>query len=39
MGAISKHLKPTDREILALARRETDLREADRFEPICRDSS
>jgi len=36
MGEIARHLKPTDREILELARRETDLREADRFEPICR---
>lgn len=36
MGEIFRHLKPTDGEILELALRETDLREADRFEPICR---
>jgi hypothetical protein len=36
MGEISRHLKPTDREILELARRETDLRQAGRFQPICR---
>jgi hypothetical protein len=36
MGGISSQLGPTDREILELARRETDVREADRFEPICR---
>ena len=36
MGGIAEHLKPTDREILELARRETDAREVDRFQPICR---
>ena len=36
MGGISRHLKPTDHEILELAQRETDAREADRFQPICR---
>ena len=36
MSRIANALKPTDREILALARRETDPREADRFAPICR---
>ncbi len=36
MSEISRHLKPTDREILALARRETDVREVARFEPISR---
>jgi hypothetical protein len=36
MGGFTRHLKPSDREILALAMRETDPREAHRFEPICR---
>jgi hypothetical protein len=36
MSGISGHLRPTDREILELARRETDVREVDRFAPICR---
>jgi hypothetical protein len=36
LSAIAKALKPTDREILALARRETDPREVDGFAPICR---
>jgi hypothetical protein len=36
MGGISGTLKPTDREIRDLARRETDPREAARFAPICR---
>jgi hypothetical protein len=36
MAGIARHLRPTDREILELARRETDPREAARFEPICR---
>jgi hypothetical protein len=36
MSGISRHLRPTDREILELARRETDAREVERFEPICR---
>ena len=36
MGGISGILKPTDREIRVLARRETDPRQAARFEPICR---
>jgi hypothetical protein len=36
MGGIASRLRPTDREIVELARRETDAREAARFEPICR---
>lgn len=36
MRAISSRLRPTDREIIELARRETDPREVDCFEPICR---
>lgn len=36
MGEISRHLKPTDREILDLALRETDPAQASRFDPICR---
>lgn len=36
MSEFTRHLKPSDREILALAVRETDPREAHRFEPICR---
>ena len=30
------HLRPTDREILELARRETDPSQVHRFAPICR---
>jgi hypothetical protein len=36
MRELTTHLKPSDREILALALRETDPREARRFDPICR---
>jgi len=36
MSELTRHLKPSDREILALALRETDPREAHDFEPICR---
>jgi len=36
MVEVSRHLKPTDREILALAERETDPAQVSRFAPICR---
>jgi hypothetical protein len=36
MSGIVGRLKPTDREILDLARRESDSRAAAEFEPICR---
>jgi len=36
MGALTRNLKPSEGEILALAVRETDPREAHRFEPISR---
>jgi hypothetical protein len=36
MSDFSRKLRPTDREVVELALRETDPREAPRFEPICR---
>ena len=36
MTSLLRHLRPTHDEIVALALRETDPREAERFEPIVR---
>jgi hypothetical protein len=36
MSELIGHLKPSEHEVIALALRETDAREAHRFEPICR---